>query len=114
MHDRDPDEYAVHPLQPQLGREELVGSCPMPFDEGRMWKGGEGPALIAELQDAFRNITCVCHRLALVPTFFLRLQGFGQQIRCACFCLLCDLVRTLALPSCLRAWPGPLDLPFLD
>ncbi|GLC54259.1 hypothetical protein PLESTB_000840700 [Pleodorina starrii] len=36
---------------------ELRSSCPMPFDEGRLWKGSDGLALREELRAAFVNIT---------------------------------------------------------
>lgn len=35
----------------------LRRSCPIPFDEGRLWKGEGAAELRAELQGAFRNIT---------------------------------------------------------
>lgn len=35
----------------------LKHSCPVPFDEGRLWKGDSADELRAELQTAFRNIT---------------------------------------------------------
>ena len=46
-------------MQGLLGAQELRDSCPVPFDEGRLWKGEEGPALKAQLQAGFRNITRV-------------------------------------------------------
>lgn len=35
----------------------LKHSCPIPFDEGRLWKGADAEALRDELQKSFRNIT---------------------------------------------------------
>ena len=36
---------------------ELRSACPIPFDEGRLWKGDEGPELKQQLQISFHNIT---------------------------------------------------------
>ncbi|MEW5302373.1 MAG: hypothetical protein WDW36_005166 [Sanguina aurantia] len=36
---------------------ELQQACPMPFDEGRLWKGADSAVLMAEVQSAFQNIT---------------------------------------------------------
>lgn len=41
----------------QMELPELKSSCPMPFDEGRLWKGFDGLALREELRVAFVNIT---------------------------------------------------------
>lgn len=38
---------------------ELKAACPIPFDEGRLWKGDEGPELKAQIQTSFRNITTI-------------------------------------------------------
>jgi ERO1-like protein alpha len=35
----------------------MLQSCPLPFDEARLWKGQHGQALKAQLQVAFQNIT---------------------------------------------------------
>lgn len=43
----------------QLNNDAMSHFCPMPFDEGRLWKGAEGPALFVQLQHTFRNITRV-------------------------------------------------------
>ena len=32
-------------------------ACPVPFDEGRLWKGKDGPQLKRQLQKHFHNIT---------------------------------------------------------
>lgn len=42
-----------------LAGPAMLEACPLPFDEGRLWKGAHGPALKAQLQRAFRNITRV-------------------------------------------------------
>ena len=39
--------------------EGVRAACPVPFDEGRLWKGADGAALKAQLQRHFRNITAV-------------------------------------------------------
>lgn len=35
----------------------LQAACPVPFDEGRLWKGDEGPLLKVQLKSSFQNIT---------------------------------------------------------
>lgn len=43
-----------------VGNPQLVNSCPLPFDEGRMWTGdNDSDDLRSELQNAFRNISRV-------------------------------------------------------
>lgn len=44
-------------MEQLLTTSQLKESCPMPFDEGRLWKGSEGPELRKTLQVAFQNIT---------------------------------------------------------
>eukprot|EP00897_Mesotaenium_endlicherianum_P007413 jgi/Mesen1/66/ME1106421C05698 len=34
----------------------VKAACPLPFDEGQLWKGDNGPQLKRELQTHFRNI----------------------------------------------------------
>lgn len=41
----------------QVDSEGVKAACPVPFDEGRLWKGADGPELKAQLQGHFRNIT---------------------------------------------------------
>ena len=36
---------------------QLLSACPVPFDEGRLWKGDEGPELMQQLRISFHNIT---------------------------------------------------------
>ncbi len=40
-----------------MSSPDLRASCPMPFDEGRLWKGSDNLALREELRSAFVNIT---------------------------------------------------------
>lgn len=59
---------------------ELQQACPMPFDEGRLWKGADSAVLMAEVQSAFQNITrimdCVgCEKCKL----WGKLQTLGEQ-----------------------------------
>ncbi len=37
----------------------MQAACPIPFDEGRLWKGKDGRELKLELQQAFQYITRV-------------------------------------------------------
>ena len=41
----------------QVGLESVRSACPVPFDEGRLWKGEDGPTLKRQLQSHFQNIT---------------------------------------------------------
>lgn len=43
----------------QLSDPAISESCPMPFDEGRLWKGENGEELKQQLQATFKNITRV-------------------------------------------------------
>ena len=43
----------------QVNSEALQQACPVPFDEGRMWKGADSAELKAQLQLHFQNITKV-------------------------------------------------------
>lgn len=43
----------------QVGLEAVQSACPVPFDEGRLWKGENGAALKLQLQAHFQNITAV-------------------------------------------------------
>ncbi|KAJ9520475.1 hypothetical protein QJQ45_000233 [Haematococcus lacustris] len=51
------DQHTSQLMADLLAQEEAQAACPMPFDEGRLWKGGQGPALLDSMQAAFRNIT---------------------------------------------------------
>lgn len=44
-------------LRKLLNSSALKHTCPVPFDEGRLWKGEDAASLRSELQGAFRNIT---------------------------------------------------------
>jgi ERO1-like protein alpha len=48
-------DYAWHALQ--VHNQAVEAACPMPFDEGRLWKGSDGPELKQRLQQTFQNIT---------------------------------------------------------
>ena len=41
----------------QVNSEAVQTACPVPFDEGRLWKGKDGPQLKRQLQQHFHNIT---------------------------------------------------------
>lgn len=41
----------------QVNSEAVQTACPVPFDEGRLWKGKDGPQLKRQLQSHFHNIT---------------------------------------------------------
>jgi ERO1-like protein alpha len=43
----------------QLANPAISESCPMPFDEGRLWKGEGAVELKRQLQLTFQNITRV-------------------------------------------------------
>ena len=37
----------------------MAASCPLPFDEGQLWRGEDAAELRKQLQASFRNITAV-------------------------------------------------------
>ena len=43
----------------QVSNEALKKTCPIPFDEGRLWKGANAAELKQDLQKHFQNITLV-------------------------------------------------------
>jgi len=51
------DEETKQLVHELVDMPELRRACPVPFDEGRLWKGAEGPEVKRQLQVAFRNIT---------------------------------------------------------
>ena len=64
----------------QVSSEEVKKACPVPFEEGRLWKGKDGPQLKRQLQAHFHNITrtmdCVgCEKCKL----WGKLQLLGEQ-----------------------------------
>ncbi len=68
-------------MLPQLDMREVQDACPLPFDEGRLWKGAEGPVLREQLQASFQNITrimdCVgCEKCKL----WGKLQTLGEPL----------------------------------
>ncbi|KAI5332769.1 hypothetical protein L3X38_022898 [Prunus dulcis] len=40
-----------------LYNPKLQDSCPLPFDEAKLWKGQSGPPLKQQIQNQFRNIS---------------------------------------------------------
>jgi ERO1-like protein alpha len=42
-----------------VNSEALLKACPIPFHEGRLWKGEDAPALRQQLQASFQNITSI-------------------------------------------------------
>lgn len=78
------DAQSAALLRELLHSPMVAASCPMPFDEGRLWKGSDALALKAELQAAFQNITrvmdCVgCEKCKL----WGKLQTLGACVRVA-------------------------------
>lgn len=51
------DAHTKRLMQSLVDNSALKHACPVPFDEGRLWKGEDAEALKSELQGAFRNIT---------------------------------------------------------
>ena len=67
----------------QVNNKDLQQACPVPFDEGRMWKGHDAPVLRERLQQDFQNITrvmdCVgCEKCKL----WGKLQILGRHPTC--------------------------------
>ncbi len=74
------------PLKVQ--NEALKAACPVPFDEGRMWKSDDGELLKHQLQQHFQNMTkamdCVgCEKCKLWGK--LQLLGKAQNLLCALY-----------------------------
>ena len=53
------DDLASKLIRGLVRDPSLHDSCPVPFDEGRLWKGHDAERLKAELQAAFINITSI-------------------------------------------------------
>lgn len=53
------DAEAAGVMQQLVANQALQEACPVPFDEGRLWKGADAPALKHQLQQHFQNITQV-------------------------------------------------------
>eukprot|EP01026_Neomeris_dumetosa_P062957 TRINITY_DN5970_c0_g2_i1.p1 TRINITY_DN5970_c0_g2~~TRINITY_DN5970_c0_g2_i1.p1 ORF type:complete len:492 (+),score=46.91 TRINITY_DN5970_c0_g2_i1:55-1476(+) len=51
------DQRTVQLVKQLLTNKRLESSCPVPFDEGRLWKGADGVQLKKQLQNSFKNIT---------------------------------------------------------
>ncbi|KAK9805755.1 hypothetical protein WJX73_005872 [Symbiochloris irregularis] len=71
-------------VQQLVTLEAVRTACPVPFDEGRLWKGEDGPALKRQLQTHFQNITaamdCVgCHKCKLWGK--LQLLGIATSLK---------------------------------
>ena len=65
----------------QVDSEAVKQACPVPFDEGRLWKGEDGEQLKKQLQAHFHNITkamdCVgCEKCKL----WGKLQILGERL----------------------------------
>ncbi len=69
----------------QVSNEALKKTCPIPFDEGRLWKGANAVELKRDLQKHFQNITLVmdcvgCEKCKL----WGKLQILGEQAEAQC------------------------------
>ena len=51
------DELAKDMVREVVMNNRLKAACPLPFDEGQMWRGHEGASLYQQLQKDFRNLT---------------------------------------------------------
>lgn len=51
------DARAMTLLRGLVDNEALQKTCPVPFDEGRLWRGGDADELRQVLQNSFQNIT---------------------------------------------------------
>lgn len=65
----------------QVSNEALKKTCPIPFDEGRLWKGANAAELKQDLQKHFQNITLVmdcvgCEKCKL----WGKLQILGEHV----------------------------------
>ena len=81
----------------QVSNKALKKTCPVPFDEGRLWKGANAAELKQDLQKHFQNITrvmdCVgCEKCKL----WGKLQVLGELCRSA---LLCHISANLEVVS---------------
>ena len=78
----------------QVNSEALQQACPVPFDEGRMWKGADSAELKAQLQLHFQNITKV---MDCVGCEKCKLWGKLQMLGAPCS------LSTLTRAVCLQA-----------
>lgn len=84
----------------QVSSEALLKACPIPFHEGRLWKGKDAPALREQLQASFQNITsimdCVgCEKCKL----WGKLQLLGKRLS-SCKLLLSIPMHALQPQQC--------------
>ncbi|KAL3154147.1 hypothetical protein ABBQ32_013672 [Trebouxia sp. C0010 RCD-2024] len=56
---QDQDVHTKSLMQHLVSNEALKKTCPIPFDEGRLWKGTNAAELKQDLQKHFQNITRV-------------------------------------------------------
>ncbi|GER48902.1 endoplasmic oxidoreductin-1 [Striga asiatica] len=54
---------------------KLQAACPKPFDEAKLWKGQNGPELIKQIQNQFRNIRLVQEMGPSVERVFGKIIG---------------------------------------
>ncbi|XP_031473262.1 endoplasmic reticulum oxidoreductin-2-like [Nymphaea colorata] len=79
------DDLKTQSLVKQLVfNPKLQAACPLPFDEGKLWKGQNGPNLKHEIQKQFRNISsimdCVgCEKCRLWGK--LQILGLGTALK---------------------------------
>ncbi|KAG9152137.1 hypothetical protein Leryth_026808 [Lithospermum erythrorhizon] len=67
-----------------LYNPKLQAACPIPFDEAKLWKGGNGPDLIQEIQTQFKNISAImdcvgCEKCRLWGK--LQVLGLGTALK---------------------------------
>ena len=79
---RDCTAYGTDVLQ--VSSEALRKTCPIPFDEGRLWKGANAAELKQDLQKHFQNITLVmdcvgCEKCKLWGKLQLLGRHLGQS-----------------------------------
>lgn len=53
------DQRTSNLIKNLVNSKEIDEACPIPFDEGRLWKGEGGSILFKELQTSFRNISAI-------------------------------------------------------
>lgn len=87
-----------------LANPAISESCPMPFDEGRLWKGEGAAELKAQLQRTFQNITRV---MDCVGCEKCKLWGKLQTLGIAT-----ALKILFSAKDCTGATPASEELPF--
>ncbi|XP_072991315.1 endoplasmic reticulum oxidoreductin-1-like [Typha latifolia] len=63
---------------------KLLSACPLPFDEAKLWQGGNGPELKQQIQKQFRNISAImdcvgCEKCRLWGK--LQVLGLGTALK---------------------------------